>query len=706
MTAHVDISSLTFSWGRRVPLVRQAEAMECGHACLAMIAAYHGNRMGLQELRRRFPPSGQGSSLKDLSDIATELGMTARPLRADLGAVPHLERPCILHWDLDHFVVLKSIGRRRAIVHDPARGVLKLGPEEFSRHYTGIALELSPAPGFEKSRRPARLRLSDLWSRIVGLKRCLVQLLALSLLLQLFSIAAPFYMQTVVDDVVLRGDTGLLLTLAIGFLLLLVVETGTNALRASVILHLSTRLHLQLAANLFQHLVRLPMTWFQRRHLGDVLSRFSSLDAVREILSTGLVTALVDGLMALIMLLIMFLYDARLTLIVVGILALYILLRLLLFPPLRRLSQESIANHALCETSFMETARGMQTVKLLQRENERQGQWHNRMADAMNSDIRVAKMGIGFAAANRLLFGIENVLVVYFAAHAVMENVISLGMLFAFMSYKQRFTGAIDSLVDQLIELLMLGLHLERISDIALANKEPGGIVLPESVRGKEAGGLRITSKRLSFRYGAQEPWIFQGVELSVPAGSSIALVGPSGCGKTSLLKCLMGLMPATEGELSINGVPITSRQDYRSLIAGVMQSDQLLGGSIADNIACFDQQLDWERVMHSAQLACAHEAIMQMPMQYNTPVGDMGSTLSGGQVQRIMLARALYRQPRVLFLDEATSHLDVETERAINANIAGMNMTRIMVAHRPDTIAMADQVYELRRDCRKTQVR
>ncbi len=701
MSVRTETTPLNFSWGRRLPLERQAEITECGHACLAMIAAYHGNRLGLAELRRRFPPSGQGSSLKELGEIAAHLGMTARPLRAELGAVPHLERPCILHWDLDHFVVLKSVGRRRAVVHDPAKGVLKLGPEEFSRHYTGIALELSPAPGFEKSARPNSLRLSDLWSRMIGLKRSLLQLLALSLLLQLFSIAAPFYMQTVVDDVALRGDTGLLLTLAIGFLLLLVVETGTQALRSSVILHLSTRLHLQLAANLFQHLVRLPMTWFQRRHLGDVLSRFSSIDAVREILSTGLVTALVDGLMALIMLLIMFLYDVRLTLIVLGILALYILLRLILFPALRRLSQESIANHALCETSFMETARGMQTVKLLQKENERQGQWHNRLADAMNSDIRVARMGIGFDAANRLLFGVENILVVYFAAHGVIDNTLSLGMLFAFMSYKQRFTGAIDSLVNQFVELLMLGLHLERVSDIALADREATGVVLPASTRGPESGGLQIKANGLSFRYGSLEPWVFEGVDVTVPAGGSIALVGPSGCGKTSLLKCLMGLLPATEGELTINGVPIAARQDYRSLIAGVMQNDQLLSGSIAENIACFEQRLDLDRVMQSAQSACIHEDIMQMPMQYSTPVGDMGSTLSGGQVQRIMLARALYRRPRVLFLDEATSHLDVDTERAINANIANMNMTRVMVAHRPDTIAMADQVFELRRECR-----
>ncbi len=698
MSSQNATARLNFSWGSHLPLIRQAEATECGHACLAMIAAFHGNRSGLTELRRRFPPSGQGSNLKQLSDIASQLGMTARPLRADLNAVPHLACPCILHWDLDHFVVLKSLGRRRAVIHDPARGVLRLDADEFSRHYTGVALELSPASDFEKSARPVSLRLSDLWSRIVGLKRSLAQLLVLSLLLQMFSIAAPFYLQTVVDDVVLRSDTGLLTTLAIGFLLLLVVEVGTQALRASVILHLSTRLHLQLAANLFQHLVRLPMTWFQRRHLGDVLSRFSSLDAVREILSTGLVTALVDGLMAVIMLLIMFLYDVRLSLIVLGVLFAYILLRLMLFPALRRLSQDSIAHHALSETSFMETARGMQTVKLLQRENERQEQWQNRLADAMNSDIKVAKMGIGFDAANRLLFGLENILVVYFAAQSVIDNVMSLGMLFAFMSYKQRFTGAIDSLVDQFIELLMLGLHLERMSDIALSKPEPATVSATTSQNTRTSGGLRIDARELAFRYADGEPWIFRGVQLAILAGTSIALVGPSGCGKTSLLKCLMGLVPSTEGELTINGVPVSSRQDYRSLIAGVMQDDQLLGGSIAENIACFEQRLDLEKVMQAAQLACIHEAIMQMPMQYNTPVGDMGSTLSGGQVQRIMLARALYRQPRVLFLDEATSHLDTSTERAINTNIAQMNMTRIMVAHRPDTIALADQVFELRR--------
>jgi ATP-binding cassette subfamily B protein RaxB len=690
------VTLLNFSWWRPLPMIRQSEACECGLACLAMVAGFNGLHADLQQLRYRFQLSSQGSNLKTLIDIAANMHMAGRALKADLNAIGQLQLPCVLHWEMNHFVVLKSINRRHAVIHDPAQGIRKLGVTEFSRHFTGIALELTPTGEFRPEQQTRRLKLSQLWSRISGLKRSLGQVLLLSLLIQLYAIAAPFYVQTVVDDVVLHNDTGLLGALAAGFALLLIIEVGTGALRSSVILHLSSRLHVQLAANLFQHLIRLPLDYFQRRHLGDVLSRFSSIDAVKQILSTGLVAAIVDGMMALLMLLAMFVYDIKLTLIVVAVLTVYLLIRVALFPPLRRLTEASIVQGASVETSFIESVRAIQTIKLFQRENERQGHWQNRLAELMNTNISTARLGIGFDAASTLLFGAENILVVYFAASAVMGNVISLGMFFAFMSYKRRFVDAIDGLIDRAIEMKMLGVHLQRISDIAFTPVEPGNDASAASPT-PGAAACAISARGLGFRYNDIDAPVFENLDLDIGAGHTVAIVGPSGCGKSTLLKCLMGLLPPGTGEILINKIAVQHQHDYRAQIAAVMQDDQLLSGSIAENIACFDHRLQLEEVVHCAQQACIHDDIMKMPMQYNTPVGDMGSSLSGGQVQRIMLARAFYRQPAVLFLDEATSHLDIETEKRINQHVAAMRITRVLVAHRPETIALADHVIELR---------
>ena len=547
---------LRFGRSSHLPMVRQVEASECGLACLAMVAGFHGFIADLQVLRRRFPISGQGTNLSTLIEIAGRLDLGSRALKVDLDALKQLQTPCILHWDLNHFVVLKSLSGRKATIHDPAAGVRHLKLAELAQHYTGVALELTPTETFTPDTQVQRMPLSALWSRITGLKRSFVQILFLSLLLQLFVVVAPFYVQTVVDDVVLRNDTGLLVVLATGFGLLLVVEVGTNALRSLVILHLASRLHLQLAANLFRHLLRLPMDYFQRRHLGDVLSRFSSIDAVKEILTTGLVSALVDGVMALVTLIAMFIYDSRLSCIVLAILALYIAVRLTLYRPLRRLTEESIAAAAATDSSLIESIRAIQTIKLFQREQERQGHWQNRLAQAMNKDIGIARLGIGYEVANKFLFGAENILVVYFAALAVMGNALSLGMFFAFMSYKQRFIGAMDSLVSQLIEIKMLGVHLQRIADIAYTTPERQAEPAPQAPGDTHKLRGRIELRSISCQYSEFDAPVFRQLSFQVRPGDTVAITGPSGCGKTSLLKIMMGLINPTEGEILAGCAP------------------------------------------------------------------------------------------------------------------------------------------------------
>jgi ATP-binding cassette, subfamily B, bacterial CvaB/MchF/RaxB len=698
---------LNFSGRSRLPVIVQTEMAECGLACLAMVSGYHGFETDMTSLRRKFSISSHGTGLKHIMEMATQLHFAPRALRVEIEDLHHVQLPAILHWSLNHFIVLKSIKKNKYVVHDPAFGERTLDLKAFSQEFTGVVLELTPTEEFKKGEEKETLKISHFWSSITGLKRSLIQVLLLSFLLQLFAVASPFYMQTIVDDVLLRQDNNLLMVLALGFGLLMLIQTGTTALREFVILHLSNRLGMQMSANLFRHLIRLPMDYFAKRHMGDIVSRFGSLNNVRSLLTTGLISAVVDGVMALITLAAMFFYDVRLSLIVMCVVALYGLLRWAMYRPFRLLTEESIIAGAKESTHFMESIRAIQTIKLFQRENDRQYQWQNRLADVMNKNIAIARWGIGYGALNGLLFGVENILVIYFAATAVMGNIISLGMLYAFMSYKGRFISAMDGLIAQWIEFKMLGLYLNRLADIAFT--EPENIdahIALESGEDKDftdalSGASnrivgKIEVKNLSYRYGESEQYVFKNLNFIIHPGETVAITGPSGCGKTSLLKCLMGLMEPTEGEIFVDDKPLKSLTRYRSQIAAVMQEDQLLSGDIAENISCFEPQINLQKVHVCAHLACIHDEIQNMPMNYNTLVGDMGNSLSGGQKQRVILARALYREPRILFMDEATSHLDVNNESVVNEHIKQLAITRVIVAHRPETVKSAGRQINL----------
>jgi ATP-binding cassette, subfamily B, bacterial CvaB/MchF/RaxB len=703
---------LHFGSGKRLPVIVQTEMAECGLACLAMIASYHGFATDMISLRRKFSISSHGTGLKQLMEMARRLHLSPRALRGEIEELAHVQLPCILHWGLNHFVVLKSIQKNTYSLHDPAFGERVLDAKNLGKEFTGVVLELTPTKEFKQTEQQAALNISHFWSSIVGLTRSLTQVLLLSLLLQLFAIATPFYMQTVVDDVLLRQDSNLLLVLALGFGLLMLIQTGTTALREFVILHLSNRLGMQMSANLFRHLIRLPMDYFAKRHMGDIVSRFDVLSHVRSLLTQGLVAALVDAAMALITLAAMFYYDVRLSVIVMGVVIVYGLFRWLMYRPFRMLTEESIIAGAKENSHFMESMRAIQTIKLFQRENDRQYQWQHKLADVMNKNIHIARWSIGYNTINSLLFGIENILVIYFAATAVMGNVISLGMLYAFMSYKTRFISSMDSLITQWIEFKMLGLHLHRIADIAFTE--------PENIAAHSVGDMddlpleesrhshereiqssnkiigKIAVKNLAYRYGEGEACVFKNINFVIHPGETVAITGPSGCGKTTLLKCLMGLIEPSEGEIFIDDKPLKTLVHYRSQIAGVMQEDQLLSGDIAENIACFAQQINLQKVYECAHMACIHDEIQKMPMNYNTLVGDMGASLSGGQKQRVILARALYREPRILFMDEATSHIDVNNESVVNSHIKQLDITRVIVAHRPETVRSAGRQIDL----------
>ncbi|ALZ77224.1 peptidase domain-containing ABC transporter [Rheinheimera sp. F8] len=680
---------------QRLPVLLQSEAAECGIACLGMVAGFYGHHLNIQQLRAEFGSSIAGCTMKDLVEFASRLALSGRALKLQPEALSKLQLPAILHWDMNHFVVLKSVRRGKLVIHDPARGERTLSLAEVSEHFTGVALELLPTQDFSQRPAEAGLRLRDFWSNISGLKRSVALILSLSLLLQLFTLVAPYYLQLVVDDVLLSADRSLLLVLALGFGLLLLFEISTSVLRAFVLLHFNSAMNIQMAANLLHHLIRLPLSYFEKRQIGDVLSRFGSLQQVRELLTSGVMEAVIDGLMAVAILAVLLWYSPLLCLIVLMALLCYGIVQLLMYHQYRKVSEQQIVAQAQVQSHQIETVRAMQTLKLFSAEAKREASWQHLYVVAANRGIQLGVFNLSFQHINKLLTGIEHVLVIYFGALLVLDGGFSTGMLFAFIAYKSQFMERMSRLIDKGLALKMLNLHFARLADIVATPREDkqGGVAQREIVLSGQ-----ISVDNLSFAYSSTGALVLQQISLDVAAGESVAVVGPSGCGKTTLLKLMLGLFTPQQGEVRVDGVPLSqlSLACYRNQIAAVMQDDQLLSGSIRDNICFFADEPDDDWAQQCAKLAAVHDDISRMPMAYHSLIGDMGSALSGGQKQRILLARALYRRPKILFLDEATSHLDMATEAVVSSALQQLQITRIIIAHRPETIASADRVLTL----------
>lgn len=694
---------LSFFKHNYTPLILQSEVAECGLASIAMIASYHGHILDMAAMRKRYSASLKGMDLQHIIDLCDSLGLASRALQCSIDEVHKLQTPCVLHWDMNHFLVLTNVSGKgnsaKYSINDPAVGKRTLTTAEFSKHFTGICLELTTTSKFEIKEEQAKMKFTQLWSSMSGLKSGLIKLIGLSLVLQLFALMSPYYMQWVVDKVLISFDEPLLTVLAIGFALIAVISVVTNAVRSWLILRLSSVLNMQMGVNLLSHLLRLPMNFFESRHVGDIVSRFGSLAEIRERITTGFVETFVDGMMAITVLIMMLLYSIKLTAVVLGAISLYTLVRLALYRPLHQATEELIQNSAKEQSNFLENIRGMQAIKLFGNEPLRQGIWQNRYAEVINSEIRLGRLNISFDFFNKLLFGWENILVIYFAALMVMENSLSVGMLLAFIAYKGQLTTRLANLIEQIIEFKMMRLHLDRISDIALTEQEPNrdaNAICSGSETNQPQG--QLTLENICFRYSEEQAPIVNNVNLTLDAGESVVITGASGAGKTTLMKIMLGLLQPTSGKVLLDGKDISKigLKAYRRKIAAVMQDDMLLTGSIADNISFFDPKPNYPNIEQCAHLAAIHEDITKMTMGYNSLIGDMGSSLSGGQIQRLLLARALYQSPCVLFMDEATSHLDKDNEAKISEKIQHLRMTRIMIAHRQETINMAEKLYHL----------
>lgn len=689
------LTALGSSAPGRLPVIVQSEASECVIACLAMISAFHGNRYDLPILRQRFPISLKGATLKNAMAIATELGFSCRPVRTDLGDLAKLKAPAVLHWNFSHFVVLKKADRRGIVIHDPAVGARRYPWSEVSDHFTGIALELMPKEPFAGGHEQHSLSLRSLLGAGSGLKRSLSLVVELSAIAQLFALVSPFYIQIVVDEVLIKHDADLLITLAVGFALLTLFSVASRCIRSLAELSLVNQLNLLLSVRLFSHLIRLPLEFFSKRPIGDVLSRFGSLRPLQELISGSAVATLIDGFMVIGAIILMMLYSPLLTAVSTLGLAVYGALRLAVYRSYRNRTHDEIVAQAEVESLLVESVQNISSVRSYSKEGQREADWYNKLTGAVDRSFRVRRLEIGHETAEGLCTGLEHLVVIYLGATLVLDGGLTIGMLYAFLAYRSHLNAAVTSLIEQLVHFRMAGLHLERLADI-VATPTDSGTAPSSSFRRPLEAGLR--AEGLCYQHGAGERAVFTDLELEIPLGSFLAIHGPSGSGKTTLLKLLSGHLKLQMGQLLIDDLPFDGfgMSSYRAATACVLQEDRLLSGSLRDNVTFFDPEPDGERLEQAVRAAMILEDVMAMPMGFDSLVGDMGSALSAGQEQRLLIARALYQQPTILFLDEGTAHLHEALEHRIFENLRELGITCVYISHRQSVVAMADQRIEL----------
>ncbi|WP_275937956.1 colicin V export peptidase/ABC transporter CvaB [Salmonella enterica] len=670
------INLLDLRWQRRVPVIHQTETAECGLACLAMICGHFGKNIDLIYLRRKFNLSARGATLAGINGIAEQLGMATRALSLELDELRVLKTPCILHWDFSHFVVLVSVKRNRYVLHDPARGIRYISREEMSRYFTGVALEVWPGSEFQSETLQTRISLRSLINSIYGIKRTLAKIFCLSVVIEAINLLMPVGTQLVMDHAIPAGDRGLLTLISAALMFFILLKAATSTLRAWSSLVMSTLINVQWQSGLFDHLLRLPLAFFERRKLGDIQSRFDSLDTLRATFTTSVIGFIMDSIMVVGVCVMMLLYGGYLTWIVLCFTTIYIFIRLVTYGNYRQISEECLVREARAASYFMETLYGIATVKIQGMVGIRGAHWLNMKIDAINSGIKLTRMDLLFGGINTFVTACDQIVILWLGAGLVIDNQMTIGMFVAFSSFRGQFSERVASLTSFLLQLRIMSLHNERIADIALHEKEEKK---PEIEIVADMGPISLETNGLSYRYDSQSAPIFSALSLSVAPGESVAITGASGAGKTTLMKVLCGLFEPDSGRVLINGIDIRQIgiNNYHRMIACVMQDDRLFSGSIRENICGFAEEMDEEWMVECARASHIHDVIMNMPMGYETLIGELGEGLSGGQKQRIFIARALYRKPGILFMDEATSALDSESEHFVNVAIKNMNITR-----------------------------
>jgi len=674
----------------RVPLVLQSHRTECGLAALLMIANCHGHDLDLAAMRERCGPIRP--DLRAILGAAERLGLIARPLRISLRELPQLTVPAILHWEFGHFVVVARVRRKHVIIHDPASGRRVLNREEFGRSFTGIAVEFTRAPELPliASRRLATL--PGLVASFPGLGRYLAIMLSLLILAQLLALVPAVATQLLIDEVVLGQDRRWLIRVVAGLALVMLATVAIDAMRRRAGLFVGVRLATESTTLVIRHLLRLPAATVASRAVGDLMSRLDSLRPLRTVLIETTLQAATQCTIALTTLLLMFAYSGTLAGVTMGALLTVALLHGMLLPRARSLTTEALLSSARASNSLIETLRAYVTVHALGLGPQRLGHWQYGFIAAANAHSRRQRLVILAGAGQGSILVLEQAAFLVLGIGGVIDGQLTLGALFAFMSLRGRLISAALELVVAARELYLARSHSDRVADIITERTEapPAPGALHRRMQGA------VAAAAIGFAYPGAAA-ILHRFDISIAAGESVVFRGPSGCGKSTLLRLLAGSLTPQRGRLYYDEMPasVWDLDALRRQFGIVLQSDRLFEGSVLDNITCFAVNPDFGRVREAAELAAIWGEVQDLPMALHTPVGGASGGFSGGQVQRLLLARAMYRRPRILFLDEATSHLDQETERRVIDNLQSLRVTIVSVAHRRNAVSAASRIIE-----------
>ena len=693
----LDASALQLAKRGRLPIVCASEGAECGLACIAMVLSYYGARESLRELRQRYDVSIAGSTLRDIMNIFNDEGVTTRAVRLELSGLQSLPVPAVLHWNLSHFVVLKRVRGENVWVHDPVSGERVLTLEQVSRHFSGVALEVTKTHLI--GHRPASrdTRLSDLWTSITGLPAATTTIVFLSIFAQGCFLVIPLLVRSLLDAELAGEGASLPLLIAASIGIVSVFQAASESMRKWSLQVCSSSFLYHVSSNLVHHLFTLPTQFFERRSLGDLLSRIGSLTQIQELLSEVMSSVFVDSFVLLICAIILVTLSPSVALVIFVSITLCLVSNLFFSGLIKSKTEEKLYASAAEQTVLLECIRSFLTIRLMGTEAERVGVWRNLYAKSISSSLTSSRLEIMAEAIQTVILSIQLAVIVLQSVGLLGVGKLSIGGFVAIIFYRQLLSDTAKSLLKRLTQIIMLRTHVSRVGEIISAKPESEGREEPSMSRLWE-GDAVIRLQEVSYRYAGNLPPVLNDVSLSIERGEFVAFVGPSGSGKSTLLKLITGLYAPSSGEIYLGNQlakPATWSR-WRRRVGIVSQEDRLLTGTLADNIAFFDPDLDMDKVARAATLAEIHDQIGKMPMQYMSLVGDMGVALSAGQIQRILIARSLYRSPDVLILDEGTANIDPDNEKLIGKTISALPATRIIVAHHSSLVDYAERVYKV----------
>lgn len=680
---------------RRFPALLQLSETDCGAACLSMIIRYYGKHVSINRLRDLANVSREGATLHSVAEAAESLGFHTRGIRASYEHLLKVELPAVAHWEGFHYIVLYEARPDRVVVADPAIGLRKLSREQFEKGWTGYLLLLTPTPNLEKVAE-SKTTFGRFLPLLKPYRGLLFEIFLASLVLQLFGLATPIFTQVIVDRVLVHKSTSMLNILLIGMLLIAIFQTATMALRYYLLVHTTRRIDMQMVVEFYRHILSLPMRYFEERKVGDILKRFNENARIRDFLTGRALGVTLDCLMIFVYLALMFYYNAKLTLLALAFIPGYVILTLVVTPIFKRQFREAFEKEAEADSQMVESVTGVGTVKATAAERRIRWKLEGLIVKSLNVQFRSALTGMGTISIGNMLQTLNTLFLFWYGAHLVIGGELSVGQLVAFNVLVGSVTRPILSIVDLWREFQEINIALERLNDVFEAKPEEDptkqALINMPRIRG------HIKFDNVTFRYPTRpDRNALQNVTLEILPGQTIALVGRSGSGKTTFANMLLRLYQANEGRIYVDGYDLrqVALNSLRSQIGVVPQDVFLFSGTIRENIAFGDPDAPLEQVVGASMLAGAHEFVSELPLGYETKIGERGQSLSGGQKQRIAIARALFKKPRILIFDEATSALDTESERAIQQNLDQIlkDRTTLIIAHRLSTVRNADVI-------------